>query len=166
MLSALAPALSSLLLLGPLPLVAQEETRDHEFDQGSFVEFDSVTPAQIENLVTLGKVWGFLKYHHPLVTGGEIDWDAELFRALPQVLDASDRAGGNRALLEWVARIGDAEPCESCAQPSAGAYLQPDIAWIADEARLGHELSAYLARVHQNRPSAKEQRYVSFAPGI
>src|SRR5690349_9674765 len=38
---------------------------DHEFDTGSRVQVSAPTPAQVENLVLLGKVWGFLKDHHP-----------------------------------------------------------------------------------------------------
>jgi hypothetical protein len=43
---------------------------DHEFDGGSGVSLAALTSVQIANLATLGKVWGFLKYHHPAVTAG------------------------------------------------------------------------------------------------
>jgi hypothetical protein len=43
---------------------------DHEFDRGSGITVSTLTPPQIENLAVLGKVWGFLKYHHPAVTNG------------------------------------------------------------------------------------------------
>ena len=52
----------------------------HEFDRGSGVVLNALSPAQTANLVTLGKVWGFLKYHHTFVTGGKHHWDYELFR--------------------------------------------------------------------------------------
>lgn len=35
-----------------------------------------------EDLVLLGKIWGFLKYHHPKVASGDLNWDFELFRFL------------------------------------------------------------------------------------
>lgn len=139
---------------------------EHEFDQGSFVELESVTPVQGENLVTLAKVWGFLKYHHPLVTSGQREWDAELFRVLPAVLDASDRAECAAALLAWIQGLGEPAPCTSCAQPVTDAHLQPELAWLADEARLGPALAATLARVHANRSAAAEQHHVAFVPGV
>jgi hypothetical protein len=57
--------------------------KDHEFDHGSRVAPGRATAAQVANLVTLAKVWGFLKYHHPVVTGGGRHWDYELLRVLP-----------------------------------------------------------------------------------
>ena len=149
-----------------LALLAQEAPRDPAADRVSSIEIGELAPAQIENLVTLGKVWGFLKYHHPRVTVGELDWDAELFRVMPAVLAAPDRDQGNHALLEWVTRIGEPAPCSPCAEARSDAQTQPEIDWIRDEARLGGALSGYLARVHRNRPTAVEQHYVSFVPNI
>ena len=38
---------------------------DREFDTGSRVTIDALSAAQVENLVTLGKVWGFLEVPPP-----------------------------------------------------------------------------------------------------
>jgi hypothetical protein len=73
--------------------------KDHEFDQGSGIAVKALGPVQIENLVTLGKVWGFLKYHHPVVMAGQRHWDYELFRIVPAVLAAPDHAAANAPLL-------------------------------------------------------------------
>ena len=54
----------------------------------------ALSPVQIDNLVLLCEVWGFLKYHHHRITGGQLHWDYELFRILPAVLDAADAARG------------------------------------------------------------------------
>ncbi len=62
--------------LPPVPPV------DREFDKSSGIEFPSLTPQQIGGIELLGRVWGFLKYHHPAVASGEYDWDYELFRVL------------------------------------------------------------------------------------
>jgi hypothetical protein len=73
-------------------------TTDHEFDNGSKVAITSLSDTQVQNLATLAKVWGFLKYHHPAVTSGKHHWDYELFRILPQVLTAlcRDQTAGLR----------------------------------------------------------------------
>ena len=47
---------------------------------------NELTPVQTRNLAKLGKVWGFLKYHHPQITSGTRHWDYDLFRVLPKVL--------------------------------------------------------------------------------
>src|SRR5207248_272646 len=41
---------------------------DREFNNGSHMKLTGLTRVQVENLTLLGKVWGFLKYHHPQVT--------------------------------------------------------------------------------------------------
>ena len=46
-----------------------------KYTKGSKVEFGSLTKDDINDLVLLGKVWGFLKYHHPAVASGKYNWD-------------------------------------------------------------------------------------------
>jgi C-terminal processing protease CtpA/Prc len=129
------------------------------------LELHGVSPEQCANLAALCKVWGFLKYHHRRVTGGELDWDGELFRILPRVLDAKDRAACNADLLAWCKEVGEPAPCDPCTNVTPYTRVQPPIAWIRDESRLGAELSAFLQRVHANRPDAPGQRYIDFEPG-
>ena len=87
---------------------------DHEFDTGSGIVISKLTPAQIENLAMLGKVWGFLKYHHPAVATGTRHWDYDLLRVLPAVLAARDREAGDSVVLrDWIAPAGDAAAVRS-----------------------------------------------------
>jgi C-terminal processing protease CtpA/Prc len=128
---------------------------DHQFDKGSQTTLSSLTPNQIDNLFTLGRVWGFLKYHHPVVTAGQRHWDYDLFRILPAILVASDRSHANGILVHWIDSLGEIPACgaEKCAPaPSADAYLKPDLDWIRDSATLSSELSLRLQRIYQNRP--------------
>jgi hypothetical protein len=55
------------------------------------VVISELSQVQVASLATLGEVWGFLKYHHPVVTAGKRHWDYELFRVIPKVLAARDR---------------------------------------------------------------------------
>src|SRR5689334_11450427 len=91
------------------PKVEHEKTvfdLDKKFDEGSGIKLDTLTEIQIGNLATLGKVWGFLKYHHPAVLAGKLHWDYELFRIAPTVLQAADRAEANAAMLKWINGLG------------------------------------------------------------
>ena len=88
---------------------------DPEFDGGSRIAFNQLTPTQIENLARLGKVWGFLKYHHPSVTAGRVHWDYELFRVLPKLLAAADRDAGNVVMRDWVRGMPQLPACGPCA---------------------------------------------------
>jgi C-terminal processing protease CtpA/Prc len=138
---------------------------DHEFDKGSGIRVEELSKVQIGNLVALGKVWGFLKYHHPAITSGRRNWDYDLFRVLPKVLAANDRVAGNAALAQWVADVGSVATCSPCATlDTADLHLRPDLKWIADERYLGRNLSGALQKIYVNRPVRDGQFYVSRAP--
>lgn len=152
------------------PLADRPKTvldQDREFDGGSGVSIPGLTPAQIDNLVTLARVWGFLKYHHPAVAGGSRHWDYDLFRVLPTVLAAPSRAAANAAIAAWVGGLGPVAACQPCATlPADGLHLAPPLEWLQDEARLGADLSGRLREIHRNRPAGGSQFYVSMAPGV
>jgi C-terminal processing protease CtpA/Prc len=139
---------------------------DHRFDGGSGLTISKLTETQVESLATLGKVWGFLKYHHPKVTSGQLHWDYELLRVLPAILDAPDRAAANSALVHWIAGLGPVAPCNPCAKlDESGLHLRPDLRWIDDEARLGKDLSQSLRAIRDNREGSK-QFHVSLVPDV
>jgi len=127
-----------------------------------------LSAVQTANLALLAKVWGFVKYHHPAVTTGGIDWDSELILALPDLLDAGDAEAGQDAILAWLDdAVGEPADCGSaCAAGPVDIYFPADNAWIADDAYLGSELSGYLQRVHTNRSATATQAYVSLGVGV
>jgi C-terminal processing protease CtpA/Prc len=140
---------------------------DHEFDGGSGIMLSELSPAQVDNLVTLGKVWGFLKYHHPQVTGGQRQWDYDLFRILPAVLAAADRKAANAAMLKWIGGLDAGQPCDPCAKlDSANIHLRPALEWLDDQALLGSDLSKALRAIHTGRPAKGKQFYVSLTAGV
>jgi C-terminal processing protease CtpA/Prc len=134
---------------------------DHEFDGGSGVSISHLTRVQIDNLVILGKVWGFLKYHHPKITSGQRHWDYDLFRVMPKVLAAPDRAAANAVLVQWIASLGDISSCHPCAKlDDKDLYYKPDLDWIAKPELLGPDLSRILLAIRDNR-LLDQQFYVS-----
>ena len=135
---------------------------DHEFDGGSGIGITELTRLQVENLAVLGKVWGFLKYHHPRVAAGEKHWDYGLFRVLPAVLKAPDRTAANAAILKWTQTFGPPDPCTNCAVlAKTNLYLRPALDWLKDEATLGKDLSQNLQSVYRNRFAGKKQFFVA-----
>jgi hypothetical protein len=81
---------------------------------------DSCTELQIEedflitNLELLGKIWGFLKYHHPEVGKGKYDWDDELFQFLPEYLNVNNTGQRDESLLRWIEKYGELPVCTTC----------------------------------------------------
>lgn len=122
---------------------------DTEFASGSGIVLDDATALQKESLYKLAKVWGYVKYRHPSIIAGQINWDAELFRVMPQVLQAADEKAVNIVLLDWLNRFpfeqATAEAAQSELEMLAGAPgTRNDSSWISDRAFLGEGLCAYL----------------------
>lgn len=139
---------------------------DTTYASGSGVALMQPTKLQADNLALLGKVWGFLKYHHPAVIAGKRHWDFDLFRVMPRVLAARDRAAACGVMAAWVDSLGPVAACDTCAKLPPGRPVVPRLTWIADGKLLGADLSGKLLQVHARRPKVEEQFYVSFTPGV
>jgi hypothetical protein len=137
---------------------------DKEFDNGSKLSGIVLTKSKIEDLDVLGKIWGYLKYYHPSIANGEYNWDYELFRILPKVIDVKNQKERNLILNSWVSSLGDFETIEIDSEDSAEVKLTPDLSWINQKA-LGPELMKSLIRVKSaKRPS--EHYYIGKAAGV
>src|ERR1700722_7495115 len=131
---------------------------ENEFYNGSGIQLPQLTPLQIENLATLARVWGFLKYHDPVITAGKRSWDFDLFRVMPGVLAAHSRAESNALPSNWIDSLGPIDACNPCASlDPTGEELKPDISWIGDTAYLGVPLAHRLESIYQNR--VRNQQY-------
>ncbi|MGH1520070.1 S41 family peptidase [Chryseobacterium sp. JK1] len=73
-----------------------------EFFVDSQFRIDSLNNRQITNLYQLGKTWGYIKYHSPFISKGEINWDYELFRFLPNI----NSNNFNCLLYSWSTSFG------------------------------------------------------------
>lgn len=137
---------------------------DKEFDNGSPIDISSLTSVQTRNLEVLGLVWGFLKYHHPHIAAGQINWDYELFRILPEILQAGTDQERDQRLVSWVRKLGPFTKGKSQKVNQAQIKLSPDLDWIS-QSGLSAELSALLQEIrYAKRP--KDHYYIGFYPGI
>lgn len=85
----------------PVP-VYQADT-DDRFNNGSQIEVLSTSDtAMLSNLDVLGKVWGFMKYYHPVVHSGGLNWDYELFKIIPGIVSSRSVQARNKVLYNWV----------------------------------------------------------------
>ncbi len=145
-----------------VPTVLETDT---EFNAGSRVAVESLSDLQVANLATLGKVWGFLKYHHPSITGGRRHWDYDLFRVLPAVLRATSKSDALTAISTWIAALGPVPDCSRCAAlDRSNLQTAPDLDWLADESFLGVDLSQTLQAIYRNR-SITPQFFVEIPAG-
>lgn len=98
--------------------------------QKESIVFPALTDQVLDNLELLGRVWGFLKYHHPAICTGEYDWDAELFNLLPDYLKIRNTSDRDKLLLKWINRYGDIPMPRTIRETSPDARMKPDLAWI------------------------------------
>ncbi|MBD0256929.1 MAG: peptidase S41 [Cytophagales bacterium] len=140
--------------------------QDTVFNGGSKVQLAQLTPGQAEHLAVLGKVWGFLKYYHPAVGKGDHNWDAELFRVLPRVLESKDKTDRSQVLLDWIAKLGEIAPCRTCGQPRQElAKLEPELGWLSDGKLFTPALADKLVYIKNNRHQGRHY-YVGMVPNI
>ena len=118
----------------------------------------------ITNLDLLGKIWGFLKYHHPEVGKGQYDWDNELFQFLPEYLQVNDTRQRDETLLRWIEKYGVLPPCTTCKETSASAYQKPDFSWV-ENGNMSTALKEKIKEIYQKRHQGTHH-YIRMATGI
>ena len=143
---------------------------DTEFHNGSKIKKQDLSSNQVEALYKLCKVWGYTKYHHPAVIAGNINWDAELFRIMPNVLKAKSADEVNIALSDWLNNFplkeetelpnADGEPWIKLQEEHGNKVL--DTSWIKDVDTLGTDLSGYLCSMSELYISDRTNSYASF----
>ena len=109
-----------------------------------------MTPQLVDNLELLGRIWGFLKYHHPLISKGTFNWDYELFRMLPGYLQVTDNKQRDTYLVKWISHFGKIPVNKSVIPVDTNAILKPDLSWINPD-KLSQKLYKVLMNVYQNR---------------
>ena len=124
---------------------------DTVFNNGSGIELTVLTKGQIENLTVLGKVWGFVKYHHPAVADGNHNMDAELFRIMPGVLKATSTKQRSEILANWLTTFGPVKAGTTNRSDTAKAVHKPDFAWITDGKTISAPLRTTLESIQQAR---------------
>lgn len=125
-------------------------TVDTTYDHGSNITFPELTPQVIDNLDLLGRIWGFLKYHHPTIAKGQYNWDYELFRMLPSYLQQTNTQQRDAYLVKWILHYGKIPTNKSITPVDSTAFIKPDLAWINSE-QLSPKLYNLLTKIYQNR---------------
>ena len=124
--------------------------KDNEFDNGSGITFPSLNKQLITDLELLGKLWGFLKYHHPEVGMGNYNWDYELFRILPAYLKVKNSNERDNILLNWINKYGEIPVCATCKETFQDAYIKPDLSWI-EKSNMNNDLKKKIREIYINR---------------
>ncbi|MAB47798.1 MAG: hypothetical protein CMC05_04120 [Flavobacteriaceae bacterium] len=121
------------------------------------------TISETKKLTSLGKVYGFLKYYHPNVATGKLDWDNEFIEILPEVLKATDKKSLSQVYINWIENLGKIENCKKCNSKEKYFDKNFDLSWTQDTTLFSNELSLKLKFVEKNR-NLGESFYVTTEP--
>ncbi|MPR31802.1 S41 family peptidase [Salmonirosea aquatica] len=137
---------------------------DKEFVQGSKVTFGELSSKIIKDMTEVGMLWGFLKYYHPAVASGNYNWDFELFRILPKILNAKTEAEKQREIYQWVQKLGAVSIDRPTEGQTGTVKYKPDLAWIN---ALGYDREL-LSKLDSVKRAARPQEhyYVGLVPNV
>jgi len=147
------PILSILSSCQKEDIIDYTSVNDTEFDKGSSIVFPELNERLLTDLELLGKIWGFLKYHHPEVGKGKYNWDYELFRILPQYLKARNKEDRDEIILNWINKYGKISVCTTCKE-TPDAFIKPDLSW-AENSNMNKILKEKIKEIYHNRHQGK-----------
>lgn len=136
---------------------------DTAFSSGSNITSINLSDSKTEDLLILGKVWGFLKYYHPEIAKGNYNLDNELFRILPKILDAKNQLERNMILYVWVETFGKVKPGKP-KKNKEEVKINPDLDWI-NNSNLGDTLTFQLTNI-KNAKRSESNYYIDLVKGV
>lgn len=122
--------------------------------------------AQTSRIVNFTKVWGFLKYYHPEISKGLIDWDSVYLNSLPEIKYA-DKETYNETIIGIINSLGSVHLCPACED----IRRYPDewtrnltLNWIEDDPLLSDSIKGKLQFILENRHQG-EGYYIAYTAG-
>ena len=137
---------------------------DKEFVLTSKIKDFTPNDFQIQNLKTLGLVWGFLKYYHPEITKGNYNWDFELFRITPKILAATTSTERDIVLLDWIKKLGEVKEGKPEKLNPQEIKIVPDLDWL-NKSGFSTELQNHLLKT-KNANRSNKHYYIDFNPKV
>jgi len=107
--------------------------------------------AQTERIALYCKVWGFLKYHHPGVAGGTIDWDSVFISHINNVVAAKDNTQLNTELSALIDAAGSDDNPQADSLRGDIFTKNHDLRWLQAPAMLNKQNREKLQFIYMHR---------------
>lgn len=106
-----------------------------------------------EKLAATCKVWGFLKYYHPVVASGKTNWDEKLFEVLPKIENAQTKEAYSIVIEKWIDDLGIVAVNKPLADDPKRDYFYKnlDLDWTQNDKLFSKSLSKKLKFIIANR---------------
>lgn len=113
-----------------------------------------------KRIETFIKVWGFLKYYHPLVATGNLDWDSVFVNNIQGAIDVKKQNDFNNEILDVVNSIGKARKIKQQKIPDSLFVMnRTNINWITTSTTFNNEVKKELLYINNNR-SQDTNKYI------
>lgn len=128
------------------------------------ITFGYAKITETEKLTTTCKVWGFLKYYHPKVANGELNWDQQLLEKLPKIEKAQTKEEFSLILENWIDELG---PVNEVAPITVLKDIEIfdknfDLSWFNNSKLFSKKLSKKLKFIEENRFQTNEEFGMEF----
>jgi carboxyl-terminal processing protease len=118
--------------------------------------YSQTTVQESEKIATFCKLWGFLKYYHPTVAKGKLDWDKEFTTRIKVVTSLNTKQEINNYYSEWINSLGKVKNCEKCKDEIPDSLkFNLDLAWLSDSVVFTKTLINQLHFIQNNRSQGK-----------
>lgn len=124
--------------------------------------FSQAKLTETQKLAATCKVWGYLKYYHPVVASGKTDWDKQLFEVLPQIEKTQTNEEFTIVIEKWIDALGEVTSNKPLAlDPNTDFFTKNlDLDWTQKNKLFSKKLSQKLQFITENRFQGKNH-YVS-----
>ncbi len=140
--------------------------KDTAFVNGSKIDTIALDTGKIADLKALGLIWGFLKYYHPNIAKGDYNWDFELFKILPRIINCNNNIERDKIIIDWIKSLGqyNIDKTESDNKKADSVKMMPDLDWITNSG-FSDSLVSVLTRI-KNAERNGTNYYVDLVPGV
>jgi carboxyl-terminal processing protease len=110
---------------------------------------------------TFTKVWGFLKYHHPKIAAGGLNWDSVYISMVPKIRTLSN-ADFNGRLLSIIDDLGDLQKDAAVKVPDTLFTKNQNLQWIDANKNIHPKLKSRLKEIYTYR-NRGENKYIKLS---
>lgn len=116
---------------------------------------------ETERIAIFCKVWGFLKYYHPAVTSGKLDWDKEFIIRIDSLDQFNSKLELSNFFVGWINTLGKVDPCRKCTDTAPDSLtFNLNNNWTEDTSLFTRNLINLFKNIINNRNTG-DNYYVS-----
>ncbi|MBP1167571.1 C-terminal processing protease CtpA/Prc [Chryseobacterium sp. PvR013] len=117
------------------------------------LHFSAQVITETQKLESLCRIWGFLKYYHPHVAKGNINWDKQLFQKINELEHIHNKQSLNTLYSDWITNLGEVPLCKECSVKDHKVYFLKnfDLRWIDNSQIFSDDVSQKLRYIEKNR---------------